>query len=105
MPSNLGVEFWGNFYRVDTDQYTFARMHDEIKSLKLQVELKAEDAAEPTAVAKIRDNLLAVKTHLRKKGFRPHHQLKTSMQYACGIYPRSGRVTLRILSSTSWGAT
>jgi len=71
MPSNLGVEFWGNFYRVDTDQYTFARMHDEIKSLKLQVELKAEDAAEPTAVAKIRDNLLAVKTHLRKKGFRP----------------------------------
>ena len=69
MPSSLGDDFWGNFYRIDADRYTFQKIHEEVQGLLLKVELGA-DATE-AEMTEVRGDLLAVKAHLRKKGFRP----------------------------------
>ena len=69
MPATgLGDEFWGHFYRVDHEKYTFEKLTEVVRKSGLQTKLGDGDQRIP--IATVRDNLLTIKTELRRQGFR-----------------------------------
>jgi hypothetical protein len=69
MPNTgLGEEFWGNFYTLDQEKHCVASLLEEVRSTGLQYQLGTGDHA--ISVEQLRVNLLGIKTHLRRKGFR-----------------------------------
>ena len=67
--SNLGPEFWGQWYRVDKTTYTEEALRQEVKTLGIQTTLVAGDNT--ITMEQLQSNMLQIKEHLRRKGFRP----------------------------------
>ena len=40
-PGKLGVDFWGNFYRVDKQDYTEDKLREEVAKCGLQTQLES----------------------------------------------------------------
>ena len=64
----LGADFWANFYRLDIDTYTEKAFRDEVATLGIQTKLQEGDST--ITLKELQDNMVKVKEHMRKKGFR-----------------------------------
>ena len=68
MPSILGDEFWGHFYRID-ERHSFLRLREIVKEAGLKAALRADEERTEAAMAELHDHLLQAKTLLRRAGF------------------------------------
>ena len=64
----LGNDFWGQWYRVDDEEHSIDKLRATVSELGLQACLEQDGTT--ITMARLRENLLQIKTQLRAAGFR-----------------------------------
>ena len=64
--SKLGADFWGNFYRLDTDKHAEEIFRNELACVGVQTVLEAPNGT-TISMATLVQNLNTVKEHMRRK--------------------------------------
>ena len=83
----LGVDFWGNFYRVDRVKHTVEKLQEEVQTLGVQTAL--EQGGQTITLQELHCNMVKVKDHLRLKGFRVPVASDASVVCVWDLKPRS----------------